>query len=584
MHTSKFAPRFVRSALIALAGLLLLVTPALAYFVPTDGQAATLVLGQPDFVSTGANTTQTGMDKPYGVAIDPGTHKVFVADFDNNRVLRFASVSALTNGSPAEAVFGQPNFHMRTASASAHSMDGPFNVFVDTGGRLWVADSINHRVLRFDHASSLASGANASAVLGQPNFTSHTPTVTRNGMKTPFGLFVDTGGRLWVADTQNDRILRYDNAAAKANGADADGVLGQPDFTSNDYATSQNGLNSPAGLAVDANGHLWVADESNRRVLRFDNAASKANGANADGVLGQPDFTSNAFATSINGFQVPVGVAVDNATGRLFVSDMFNNRILAFDSAAGLADGADASYVLGQPDFVTGTANTGGISATSLWYPSGITYDPAAQVLWVADTYNNRLLLYGTPDRIFASTSIAAQDGWVLESALGTGVGGSFSTAGTLRVGDDAANRQYRSILSFNTSALPNDAVIQSVTLKIRKAGKTGTDPLSSNIFGILLADIKEGSFGAPALQAGDFQAIPSAYQFDYFRPIGAGWYQVVLPSYDYSDIDLSGLTQFRLYFKDPSNRNNKADYDTFFAGDASAPDRPVLVIEYTLK
>ena len=100
----------------------------------------------------------------------------------------------------------------------------------------------------------------------------------------------------------------------------ADGVLGQPDFTSNGCSllATQNRMCYPYGLAISSNDTLFVADGNlpppigvgNNRVLRFDQASDKANGANADGVLGQPDFTSIASAVTQNGMANPRGVAL----------------------------------------------------------------------------------------------------------------------------------------------------------------------------------------------------------------------------------------------------------------------------------
>ena len=581
MPTQRFAHRFVRSACIVLAVLLMLTTPVLAAFNPSNGQAAKLVLGQPDFTSNAFHATQAGMYNPYAVAVDPATHKIFVADDLNNRVLRFASVYALSNGAAAEAVLGQPNFTSNTGHATQNGMNVPASVFVDSGGRLWVADYNNNRVLRYDHAATLPSGANANGVLGQAGFTSHASATNQHSMSAPIGVFVDAGGRLWVAEYGNNRVLRYDNAASKANGAAADGVLGQPGFTSKGAATSQNGMSYPHTLAVDAGGRLWVADSENSRVLRFDNAASKANGAVANGVLGQPDFTSNVPITTQNGMYAPTSVAIDNATGRLYVSDYMNNRVLVFNAAAGLANGANASFVLGQKDF---TSNSSGTSATTLYLPVDVFYDQAAKVLWTVDRSNNRVLMYGNPFTAFSSTSTAANDGWVLESAAASGKGGSKSATGTLRIGDDASNRRYRSILSFDTASLPDNAVIHSVTLKIKKAFAIGTDPLTSHALGSLLADIKKGSFGASALEVGDFQTASSFSAVANFSSIDAGWYQLVLPASDFTYVNLSGVTQFRVRFSSASNANNIADCDSFYAGDATtAADRPVLSIQYYL-
>jgi DNA-binding beta-propeller fold protein YncE len=581
MLTQRFFHRFVIYAFLVLALMLMLTTPALAAFAPANGQASTLVLGQPNFTSNAGHTTQNGMNFPTAVAVDPTTHKVFVADFKNNRVLRFASVYALANGAAAEAVLGQTNFTVNFGQTAQNGMYRPWDVFVDASGRLWVGDYGNSRVLRFDHASTLASGANANGVLGQPNFTSNTGHTTHNGMYRPVGVFVDAGGRLWVADDGNHRVLRFDNAASKANGANADGVLGQPNFTSNIGHTTQNGMSNPGYVFVDAGGRLWVGDNNNNRILRFNSAASKANGANADGVLGQPNFTSSVQVTTQSGMTFPFGVAVDNSTGRLYVADYYNNRILVFNSAAGLPNGAKASYVLGQTNFTTKTYGT---SATTLNAPVSVFFDPATKVLLAADQSNHRVLMYGKSSRYFSATSTAAYDGWVLESTATSNVGGSLSATGTLRMGDDASNRQYRSILSFNTSVLPDNAVIHSVTLKIHKTGVVGTDPLALSAFGSLLADMKKGTLGTAALQTGDFQATASANAVGHFSSIANGRYQLVLPVSDYPYVNLAGITQFRLRFTSTSNNNYIANYDTFYAGDAAtSTDRPVLSIEYSL-
>jgi len=190
----------------------------------------------------------------------------------------------------------------------------------------------NNRVLRFDHAASKANGANADGVLGQLIFTANLPISGAGGMAYPTGIAIDGSGTLWVGDNFDNRVLRFNNAASKPNGASADGVLGQPDFTSANAANSQNGLNSPNGVAIDSSGTLWVADTGNNRVLRFDNATTKANGANADGVLGQAGFVTKGSSATQTTLYHPGGVTVD-ASGSVWVADSYNNRVLYFVSA-----------------------------------------------------------------------------------------------------------------------------------------------------------------------------------------------------------------------------------------------------------
>ena len=214
---------------------------------------------------------------------------------------------------------------------------------------------------------------------------------------------------LWVADRANNRVLRFDNAAAKANGASADGVLGQPDFVTNATGISPTKMNAPWGVFVDGSGKLWVADRANSRVLRFDDAAKKANGAAANGVLGQPDLMTNTFNKTQNGLGEPRGVAMDGL-GRLFVADEGNTRIMVYNSAATLANGANANYVLGQKDFVSDLSSP--ISATSLNYPISLFVDNNNGHIWVPDIYNHRVLRYSVaplPVELVSFTSIVKQ-------------------------------------------------------------------------------------------------------------------------------------------------------------------------------
>jgi len=184
-------------------------------------------------------------------------------------------------------------------------------------------------------------------------------------------------------------------------------------------------------------------------------------------------------------------------------------------------------------------------------------------------------------------TSIAAQDGWVRESSENSNIGGSMnSTAAILRLGDDAARRQYRGILSFNTGSLPDNAVITGVTLRVKKQAIIGGgNPVS--IFGGFMFDVKNGFFGTAAtLQTGDFQAAGNAsYGPSAPAPVG-GWYSFNLTSakaYVNKLATGSGLTQIRLRFKLDDNNNAIANYLSLFSGDAPAANRPQLVITYVM-
>ena len=257
-----------------------------------NGQAAELVIGQADFASSALGTTSQNMNIPQGIAIDIIHGKLYFADSGNNRILRF-SYPLTCNGSSAELVIGQSDFISSGAGISSSKLSAPTCLSVHNGD-LWVSDFLNNRVLCFRAAYLYSSNLpSAGLVLGQTTFLTNSSGTSSHEMSGPNGIAVDESGNLWVAEYGNNRVILFKNVDLADNGADADLVLGQPGFSTSSTATSQSGMKNPGGLCARAD-ILFVCDALNHRVLRFDNPISKTNGALADGVLGQSDFVSGA--------------------------------------------------------------------------------------------------------------------------------------------------------------------------------------------------------------------------------------------------------------------------------------------------
>ncbi|MBN1449895.1 MAG: PD40 domain-containing protein [Anaerolineales bacterium] len=177
--------------------------------------------------------------------------------------------------------------------------------------------------------------------------------------------------------------------------------------------------------------------------------------------------------------------------------------------------------------------------------------------------------------------SIASQDGHIFELLENRNTGWRFNTTSArFYVGDDRRNRQYLSILSFDTSSLPDDAVILSATLNVKRVRTIGTDPFDTH--GNLLVEIGSPCFGNSCkLEASDFQAsaqdvagLLSSFSVD-------NWHSAALGVNAFLSIDLTGTTQFRLRFELDDNNDRGMDAIQFLSGNAPVNDRPQLIIEY---
>ena len=366
------------------------------------GDAPDVVLGQPGPQYSGLlGIGAKGFNGPLGLSVDPLTGNLYVADINNNRVLRFLSPFANLTRIEPDAVYGQPNFTTRTASAaSSTSLNQPRAVAFDSSGNLWVADSGNHRVLRFSAAvlNSQTQPA-ADTVIGQKDFFGSSANaggqVSGAGFDTPNALAFDAQGNLYVSDGRNARVLRFSAPLGPSAGnPTASAVWGQSNFATRvtPQQASSSTITVPAGLAIDGSGNLYVAAPSDNRVLVFSTATTL--GGAAKSVLGQSDFTTTTANTgalplaSANSLASPVDVKVD-ANGNVFVADAANNRVLEYPPAA-----KSGSRVWGQSDFVSNGPNQ--IKPSSLRFPyhMAIDYSSAPFALYVSDTANHRVLVW----------------------------------------------------------------------------------------------------------------------------------------------------------------------------------------------
>jgi hypothetical protein len=185
-------------------------------------------------------------------------------------------------------------------------------------------------------------------------------------------------------------------------------------------------------------------------------------------------------------------------------------------------------------------------------------------------------------------TSIAAEDGRTQESSELSNVGGASNSTATgtaaLRAGDLTQDRQYRSIVSFDTSSIPDGATITSATLRLVRGGVTGTNPFTTH--GTCQVDIVSGAYGgSTALVASDFEAASTATAVGSLSSPAANGSPstAALNAAGLAAINKTGTTQLKFYFTLDDNDDGGNDYVGFYSGDnGTAANRPTLTVTYT--
>lgn len=350
---------------------------------------ADVILGQPDFSEIVPNEVVANkLFNPGGVYIDRSSrpNHVFVYDSGNSRILGLDHLGICDGGSNvganctvdsecpgsfcridksrgADVVLGQPSFYTSGCNGDSGYQDYPdahnpsastlcglreqqlsieeggsgAGMKTDPQGNLYVPDFFNNRILRYD--DPFTNDSIADDVWGQVDFSGMAcnrgsafwrafpdslclaPIPGRDELAA--GVDLDAEGNLWVADNENNRVLRFPvDPTSGVPAHHADLVLGQPDFTTRSPGSSLREMNHPQAIRVAPNGWVYVADSLNQRVLAF-----------------SPPFSSGMQATKVytGGLTELVGLEFDNE-GNLWISDQNHARFIRLNTTSWTVD------------------------------------------------------------------------------------------------------------------------------------------------------------------------------------------------------------------------------------------------------
>ena len=345
----------------------------------------------------GGPTTEAQFYGATRLAVDAAGN-IYVADRYNNRIRRVDTSGIITtvagNGSPGYAGDGGP--------ALEAELNSPTGVAIDASGNLYIADSFNYRLRRVDTRGTITTMAGN----GTLSYAGDGGPAIGAELNDPAGMALDFSGNLYFADSHNYRICRVDTcgtiSTVAGNGSRGYAGDGGP-------ATAAE-LSDPAGIALDADFNLYIADSTNSRIRKVDRDGNITTVA-GDGTIGNTG--DGGPATTARLFW-PAGVAVDHA-GNFYIADTGNNRIRKVDTSGIITTVAGTEY--------NGQSNNGdGGPATSALFsnPLSVALDGAGNI-YITDTGSSRIRKVDTSGII---TTVAG-DG----TAGDTGDGGPATAA-----------------------------------------------------------------------------------------------------------------------------------------------------------
>jgi len=291
-------------------------------------------------------------NRPYGLAVDINTN-IFVADSDNNTIRQLT----LSGGNWTSATIAGTALisGSQDGSGAAIQFKTPYGIAVDTNDNVYVADTGNHTIRLLTYSGGTWSSTTIAGSAGTPGSTDGTGSGAL--FKSPYGIAVDKQGNLYVADTGNNTIRMLTQSGGSWTSST---LAGTPGVTgTNDGSNAAIKFNTPAGIAVDSSGNLYIGDYANDTIRKLIHSGANWVSSTIGGIGGISGSTDGVGSAAR--FDNPWGVALDTAAN-VYVADLANSTIRS-----------TIAPPAGPPVFVSTTLNNNVLTLT--WSSiSGRTY------------------------------------------------------------------------------------------------------------------------------------------------------------------------------------------------------------------
>jgi uncharacterized protein (TIGR03437 family) len=445
--------------------------------------------GQAGFSGDGGPATDAQLGHPWGIAIDT-MGSLYVADFGNARIRKIDAAGTITTiAGGGNSGFGDGG------SAMSAQVNNPWDVTVDAGGNIFIADSNNLRVRKVTPDGIITTIAGN----GSADFFGDGGPATSAQLRVPDAVAVDVAGNIYVADTANNRIRKVDTAGTISTIAGT----GQPGFSGDDGPATAARISRPRGIAVDAFGNLYIADVGNNRIRKVTHGIISTVAGTGEG-----GFSGDGGPALAARLLFPGAVAVDQARN-LYIAESYsatfdnsqppgNHRIRKMTS-----DGIISTVAGNGEDGFSGDG--GPATSARLCFPEGIAVDAAGN-LYITDSGNHRIRkvdLAGTITTVAGGGHSDPEGGFSGDGGPATraaldlstkdyvksGGGTAVDTVGNLYIAD-IENGRIRKVSSTSSPVLSGNSVVNGASF----TGPVAPGSIASVFGHFLAADIRSAS------------------------------------------------------------------------------------------
>jgi len=348
---------------------------------------------QTDAVGDGCPALLAGVDGPGGVVSDAAGN-LYLADSNDERIRKIDARTGLISTVAGNGTQGYGGDGGPAAQAVLNISNNEGALALDGVGNLYLADTQNGRIREVIAATGIittVAGNGAYAYGGDGG------AATAASLAWPRGVALDAGGNLYIADTDNSRIRKVDGRTRVITTVAGTGITG---YGGDGGAATAAQLGQPTGVALDAGGNLYIADQDNNRVRKVTASTGAISTIAGMGIRGYGGDGGPATAARFN-LIYGGGVALD-AVGNLYVADTQNSRVREIVAATGLITTVAGTGLSGF--------NGDGLAATQaqLAYPVAVGVDGRGNLL-IGDTYNGRVR--EVPNVVVTPTETTGYDG-----------------------------------------------------------------------------------------------------------------------------------------------------------------------------